>query len=152
MTMILETIIGATTDPWIVAPLHRLEHLDAVETVTLPREDMSRKRLRARTDKGTEIAIALDRATALFDGAVLLLDARAAIVVRMEPEQWLRLRPRDLTQAMGIGFFAGNLHWRVRFAEGELRIAVERDRSVYLERLADWLADGRVALLEEGAP
>jgi urease accessory protein len=152
MTMILEHILGAVTDPWIAAPLHRLEHQDAVETVTLSREDMSRKRLRACTDKGTEVAIALDRASALFDGAVMLLDDRAAIVLRMEPEEWLCLRPRDLTEAISVGFFAGNLHWRVRFGDGQLQVALERERAVYLERLADRLADGRITLIDGDQP
>ncbi len=148
MTILVDRIVGALDAPWLHNAVHRLEHRGAVETLTIARADMARRRLRALTDRGTEIAIALPRDTALFDRAVLLLDPDRAIVLRVEAEHWMRLRPRDAAEALNLGYFAGNLHWRARFDGTDLLVAVERPVETYLERVRDRLADGRVSCIE----
>lgn len=148
-------ILGAADDPDLHDAVHRHEHAGTREWVTLPRADMARRRLRVRTDKGREIAIALPRQTALYDGAVLYLDESVAVVARVEAEEWLRLRPRDLSAALMLGYHAGNLHWRARFDEGDLLVAVERERATYLDRLEGFFDDGSAHLVEpetEAAP
>ena len=97
--------------------LHALEHKGAVDVAVDSRRPMSsRRRLRARTAERGGLAIALPRDQTLFDGAVLLLEAARAIVVRVDTERWLRLSPRSIADAVELGYHAGNLHWRVRFA------------------------------------
>src|SRR3990170_2417455 len=54
-------IMGNATDPGVAERLHRLEHDGRVEYVVLSRSDTQRKRLRAATDRGPDIAIALPR-------------------------------------------------------------------------------------------
>ncbi len=71
------------------------------------------------------MAIALPRDQKLFDGAVLLLDADRALVVRVDRQHWLQLQPRSLADAIELGYHAGNLHWRVRFADEALLVALE---------------------------
>ena len=68
-------LFGLAGDPDVGERLHALSHVGKVEYVILSRADMSRHRLRAVTDKGTECAIALPRSERLSNGAVLLLDA-----------------------------------------------------------------------------
>jgi urease accessory protein len=80
----------------------------------------------------------------LSDGAVLYLDHERAIVVRMQDEEWLRFAPTDLAAALELGYTAGNLHWRVRFADGILAVAREGPEDSYLERLRPLLTNGRV--------
>lgn len=139
----LEHILGDAHDHDMGHRLHHLEHDGAVEFITLSRADTQRHRLRVLTDRGTECAIVVPRDQHLFDGAVMLLDATRAVVIRVEASQWLRFVPRDSHSALELGCFAGNLHWRVRFDNGALLVAVENDLDYYFQRLHHFLEDGR---------
>lgn len=141
-------IIGSVTDPGMEARLHRLDHAGGVETVTIPRTDLARRRLKVLTDRGTPIAVALPRSQRLFDGAILVLAEARAVIVRVEPEAWLRLRPADAAAALALGYHAGNLHWRVGFDGGDLMVALEHDQAQYRDRIADMIAAGRVRIVE----
>lgn len=142
MLKLLE-VIGPVTDPVIADKLHHLEHHGRVEYITLAEEDTQRRRLRVVTDAGTECALMLDRSMQLYDGAVLLLNDQQAVVVRTEEPEWLRLTPRDSAAALEIGYFAGNMHWTVRFAGDSIDISMQGEPASYLERLAPFLSDGR---------
>lgn len=139
----LESIVGAATDPAIAEKLHRLDHHGRVEYLSLSSEDTQRHRLRASTDSGTECAIVLDRAQHLYNGAVLMLTDEKAVVVRMLETEWLTMAPRDTAAALELGYFAGNMHWAVRFEGAWLRIALQGPAERYLERLQSFIADGR---------
>jgi len=141
----LKAILGHVTEADIADALHHLEHHDRVEYLTLSEADTQRHRLRALTDKGTECAVALPRHQHLSNGAVLLLENERAVVVRMQEAQWLVLQPRDASAALELGYFAGNMHWKVAFDGQQLRIAVQGPVESYLERLAHLLRDGRVS-------
>jgi urease accessory protein len=143
--LILDNIVGLATEPHIAEALHHLEHHDEVEYLTLTEADTQRHRLRVLTDRGTECAIAIPRTQRLANGAVLLLEADRAIVVRMQELHWLALRPRDAPAALELGYFAGNMHWKVEFEGTLLRVALQGPLESYLERLAHFIADGRVA-------
>ncbi len=137
-------LFGLAGDPDVGERLHALSHVGKVEYVILSRADMSRHRLRAVTDKGTECAIALPRSERLSNGAVLLLEAERAIVVRMQEEDWLDVAAVDDAAALELGYLAGNMHWRVRFDGAVLKIALEGPEASYLARLAPLLDSGRV--------
>ena len=92
--------------------------------------------------------MALPRSQRLFDGAILVLAEERAVIVRVEPEAWLRLRPADTAAALAVGYHAGNLHWRVGFDGGDLMVALEHDEAQYRDRLADLIAAGRVRIVE----
>jgi len=145
----LTTIVGYSTDDGVDARLHALSHEDRVEYLVLDREDTLRHRLRAVTDKGTDCAIALARNQKLEDGSVLSLDDQGAIVVRMKKERWLRTSPSDISSALELGYFAGNLHWRVRFDQEVLEIAIEGPKDFYMGRLEPFLAAGNVKVLPD---
>jgi urease accessory protein len=140
----LEGVIGSATDPAIAHKLHHLEHRGRVEYLTLSRDDTQRHRLRAATDSGTQCAVILERTQHLYNGAVLMLGEDRAIVVRMRERQWLDLVPRDLAAALELGYFAGNMHWSVRFEREVLRIALAGPEQDYLDRLRPMVTDGRV--------
>jgi urease accessory protein len=140
----LENILGASTDAHLADRLHDLDHAGRVEYLTLSQEDTHRHRLRATTDTGTECAIVLDRASHLYNGAVLMLDGERAVVVRMRETEWLTLAPRDPAAALEIGYFAGNMHWAVRFEGAWLRVALQGPLQGYLDRIEPYLSDGRV--------
>ncbi|EAQ01518.1 UreE urease accessory, N-terminal [Pseudooceanicola batsensis HTCC2597] len=130
--------------------LHRLEHAHAVDVLRLPRADLARRRLRTRSEGGAEVALALPRDKHLYDGAVLAISEEAALVVRVESETWIRLATRDQATALRLGYFCGNLHWRVRFDGDVLLIAVDTEERLYHERLAPMIDAGEVILLPSG--
>ena len=146
----LTRILGNATEPDFAERLHALEHDGRVETIALDAADTARKRLRVATDKGTDCAVALARSESLANGSVLLLEDDRAVVVRMRETVWLALKPRDLAAALDLGYFCGNLHWRVRFEGAVLKVALDGPRESYMARLAQHLADGRARVL--GAP
>jgi urease accessory protein len=148
----LDRILGLAGDPGIATALHHVEHHDGVEYLVLSQTDTQRHRLRATTDRGSECAIAIPRTQRLSHGAVLLLEHDRAIVVQMHEAQWLTLEPRDADAALELGYFAGNMHWKVEFAGPLLRIAVQGTQESYLERLAHLIADGRVRRVPEPSP
>jgi urease accessory protein len=148
----LDRIIGHASDHRIADALHDVDHHGGLEYLALSETDTQRHRLRAVTDRGTECAIALPRSEHLADGAVLLLDHDRAVVVRMRESPWLTLVPRDTAAALELGYFAGNMHWKVEFDDSVLRIAVHGPLESYLERLAPFMADGRVTRVPAEGP
>ena len=121
--------------------LHELAHEGKVEYLILTPEDALRKRLRATTDQGTECTITLPRDQRLDDGAILELGGQA-IVVRMTDQRWLPLEAPDEAAALELGYFCGNLHWRVRFDNKRILVAMEGPEDDYLARLEPLLARG----------
>jgi len=129
--------------------LHDLEHGGVVETVHISRGDMSRRRQQLTSDHGTELALLLDREAVLQNGSVLWLEAGRAVVVALDEPQWLVLRTASAARALELGYFAGNMHWKVRFDGEALCIALEGPRAGYLERVAHLLGQGDVSVEPE---
>ena len=148
---LIERVIGSRLDDGIAGPLHRLDHRDAVDTLVLDGADIERRRLRATTVRGEEVALALPRDQALFDGAVLVLEADRALVVRVTTPRWLRFVPRDAAAALELGYSAGNLHWRVRFDGASLLVALEGPADTYRARLHELILTGKVIAEDDGA-
>ena len=134
--------------------LHPLEHHGAVDVLVVTSDDVARRRIRAKTLSGEEIALALPRDEPLFDGAVLALDDHHAIVARVGTESWLRLVPLTKASALELGYHAGNLHWRVRFADNAILVALDGPVADYLVRLGDLVSGGQVehAVLDGAGP
>jgi len=145
----VESVLGSRTDPAFHDALHELEHHGRVELVTVATEDLDRRRLMARTEAGEEVAIALPRDQKLHDGAVLLMEAERAIVVRAGKQRWLRLTPHSASDALELGYHAGNLHWRVRFDGDDLLVAQDGPADAYIERIEPLISSGRVEVSKE---
>lgn len=143
MEIRITEIIGFANDPAIAGRLHDIGHGDGIEQLVLDSEDVHRRRLRAQTDKGTDCLIALPPGQPLVDGAVLALAENWAIVVRLAEQHWLELAPRDEAAALELGYFAGNLHWRVKFRDARILVALEGPKEDYLARLRLFFDDGR---------
>jgi len=149
--LLLTDILGAASEDRFAAPLHRLEHRGAVDRLEIAPADLARRRLRVVSALGRDCALALSRSQRLFNGAVLALEEDWALVVRVTEERWLALEPRDAAAALELGYHAGNLHWRVRFAEGRLLVALEGPQEDYLARLKPQLANGLCRVTDHGA-
>jgi urease accessory protein len=137
----IENIIGTSDSPAIAGQLHHLAHAGLVEYIRLSRSDLARHRLRVKSSAGNEYGIALPRSQHLSNGAVLVLEPERAVVVRLEEEQWLVLEPRDIPAALELGYRAGNMHWRVHFDGGRLRIAIDGEEQTYLAKLETLVGD-----------
>jgi urease accessory protein len=146
----LQGIVGHVDDATIAAKLHELRHHGSIEYLVLAPADVKRKRLRVTTDAGTDCAIALARDEELGDGAVLLLDEDRAIVVRLEALRWLTVEPADLAAALELGYFVGNLHWRVKFEGAQLKIALEGEEGFYRERLVPMVEKRLARIVDAG--
>jgi urease accessory protein len=144
----VEAILGNMSQAAMAERLHDIGHHGLVDFVTIAAEDLDRHRLVARTDAGTEVAIALPRDQKLADGAVLVADNDRAIVVRAGQQRWLRLSPRSAEDALELGYHAGNLHWRVRFSGSDLLVAQNGPAANYINRIAPMIDAGRVVIVE----
>jgi len=142
--IVLDKILGNVSDELFSDSLHDLGHRGEIEYVSLARADTARRRLRIRTDQGTECGIALPRDQKLTNGAVLFLDESRAIVVHVQDESWLTLIPADAEAALELGYHAGNLHWRVRFDGDRLQVPLEGPVDNYLDRIRPLLDSGQV--------
>ena len=138
------SLAGLISDPALAGRLHELEHRGGIEKVWLSRTDMARRRQQLRSDRGTELALLLDRDARLQDGAVLLLEPDRAIVLELQAQPWLVLRALDTARALELGHFAGSMHWKVRFDGDRLCIALNGSRADALKRLEHLLARGGV--------
>jgi urease accessory protein len=146
---ILDGIVGWAGDDTVDDRLHELRHQQAVEYVHLDIHDLERKRLRVTSDAGTDYAVVLPRDSALADGAVLLLEADRAVVVRAGAPRTVTLRALDLAAALRLGFLAGHLHWKTDQHDDTLVVHLEGDETDYTARIADLLSSGRVERVDE---
>jgi urease accessory protein len=144
----LNRILGQASDPAFFDRLHELQHHGRVERILIGSEDAARHRLRVLTDAGTECAIALPRDQRLANGSILLMDERRAILIAMREEEVLKLAPADAAAALELGYFAGNMHWAVRFHGAELHILLHGPAETYLQRLDPLLSGGRIARVQ----
>jgi len=147
----IDHVVGSRLEDAFSEEIHRLEHRGAVDEVNIPVADLARRRLLAVTRAGEELAIALPPHQKLFDGAILLIDGERAIVVRAATGRWMRLEPRSISDAIELGFQAGNLHWRVRFQGEALVVALEGRPEDYTARLEEMISARRigVSILDE---
>jgi urease accessory protein len=58
----------------------------------------------------------------------------------------MRLEPRSISDAIELGYHAGNLHWRVRFQGEVLFVAMEGRLEDYTARLNAMISERRVAV------
>ena len=140
----LHGMFGCESDVALHERLHELEHADAIEYVFISDAELGRRRFRLTTDRGTDCAISLDRDEELVNGAVLLLEPRRAIIVRLGEAKVWRLRARDQEAALRLGWNAGNLHWRVRFETADLLVLLDGPVEDYRTRIQPLIAAGLV--------
>ncbi len=143
---LIENVIGNRNDAALASALHRLEHRDSVDILALDGAEISRRRFRATTAQGQDVAIALPRDQRLHDGAVLLLEADYALLLQVTTPRWLRVVPRDVAAAVELGYHAGNLHWRVKFDGAVLLVALEGPPAAYRARLQHMIDADSVAV------
>lgn len=109
----------------------------SVERVAINSADATKRRLRCRTDAGSDVAIDVPRGTYLEDGAVLVEDGERIVVVVREPEEALVIRlsatlgrAELVRQAALIGHAFGNQHVPVEVVGGALLVPITTSRAI----------------------
>lgn len=146
----LTAIMGHAGAPDWHDRLHAMEHRGQVETLSIPAAGSARKRMRLRTDRGRDCAIALPRDQVLADGAVLYCDSSLAILARVDGAARLRLEPAGTEDALRLGHWCGNLHWKVDFHEDAMEVVLEGPADRYLDRLRDLQGLARFRIVMPG--
>lgn len=100
--MIIESIIGDAQD-------FQTENL-AVDKVLLDHLGIGKPHQKLTTQSGKKIAVSLEHGEHLFCGAVLYKDSETMIVVDMEPEDVLEIKPQGTRQWAKTAFNIGNMH------------------------------------------
>ncbi|UOQ87557.1 urease accessory protein UreE [Gracilibacillus salinarum] len=103
------------------------------EWVELDWDELNKRILRKTTDKGTDVAIALDEKAPLKVGDVVYEDEEKQIVIRTKKEQVYVVYPESIVQMGKAAFELGNRHTPCLISESE--IVVRYDDT--LERLFD---------------
>lgn len=134
--LVVNQVLGLVTDQGLSDQVHDISHHGTVEKVILNTEDISRHRLKVKTNLGREIAIQLPRQTHLQNGAVLHLTDEHVVWVEVSTPEYLRLKPIDVATALELGYFAGNMHWQIKFDADCIEILMQSGKAHYLERLA----------------
>lgn len=104
-----------------------------IELVELEWEELNKRILRKKTNKGREIAISLETGNSLQEGDILYQDEEVQIVVQTKKEEVYVIYPRNMTEMGKISFELGNRHTPSLIKEDE--IVVRYDYT--LEKLFD---------------
>jgi len=96
---------------------------DETEKVVLTRDEVRRSRVRAVTDSGREVGVAIDRR--LRDGDIVH-DREIAVIVSLEPIETFAVKLDDLyfEQATVLGHDLGNAHHEMAVEDGVAYVPV----------------------------
>ncbi|WP_138418301.1 urease accessory protein UreE [Aquibacillus sediminis] len=108
----------------------QLEHQNR-EWVELDWDELNKRILRKKTDKGTDVAIALEEKEPLKVGDVLYQDEGLQVVIRTKKEKVYVIYPKSIVQMGKMAFELGNRHTPCLISSEE--IVVRYDET--LERL-----------------
>lgn len=112
--MLFEKILGNVED------LENKEHYHA-EKIYLDSDDLLKRIIRVTSDHGNEHGISLEKGAKLRDGDILYKEGHNLIIVKVNSEDVLIIRPKDVTEMGYIAHKLGNKHLPAQF-EGETMI------------------------------
>ena len=114
--MIIEEIVGN------IANLSDSEKGQHMEKVYLENSDLVKRIQRVTTDHGNEIGIRLKQPIDLQYGDILYKDDKNMIVVDVNSEDLLVIKPRTLQEMGDIAHQLGNRHLPAQFTETEMLV------------------------------
>lgn len=117
----------------IIGNIKDVEIQKQLEWVELEWEELNKRILRKKTDKGTDIAISLAKDESLHDGDILYENDNIQIVVRTKLEDVFVVSPKTMKEMGKAAFEIGNRHTPCLIEGNE--IIVRYDHT--LEKLLD---------------
>lgn len=114
--MIVEEIVGN------IANLSDNEKGKHIEKVYLENSDLVKRIQRVKTDHGNEIGIRLKQPIDLQYGDILYQDETNMIIVDVNSEDLLVIKPRNLQEMGNIAHQLGNRHLPAQFTETEMLV------------------------------
>lgn len=115
-----------------------------VEHLKMSRIDLEKKRLRKKTDRGTDIGLVLEQETSLHNGDILT-DGIKTIVVEQLPEKVISLRLKDNNSVeflVLIGHIIGNRHRPIAIENEIIYFPIQADSEMQVfERLFIEISD-----------
>lgn len=138
MTVYDEILGNIHETPWA----DKLADAD-IESVYLDQWTAQKSRFLAKSDKGTEIAVALKRNSEITDGDIVAYDegAKTAVVLRLalndvlviDLSKWASLSPEELlSHAVELGHAIGNQHWPAVVKGTKVYVPLTVDKKVML--------------------
>lgn len=98
------------------------------DTITLDETARHRRRIKLRSDGGTEFLLDLPEARLLRHGEGLVLDDGRVIEVRAQPEALMDVRGRDARHLIALGWQIGNRHLAAQIEDD--RIIIRHDHVI----------------------
>ena len=117
--MIFDEVIGNIN---VIDDLNRYH----VETIYLNSEDMLKRILRVTSDHNREYGITLENSEKLTDGDILYNKDNKLIVVKVNSEDVLVIKPKTLTEMGIIAHALGNRHLQAQFEDDKMIIQYDR--------------------------
>jgi Urease accessory protein UreE len=97
-------------------------------------EDLRKRRLRATTEQGREIEMALSEGGSLSDGDLLAVEDKTGIVIQTIPELVLVIQPSSVESFGLISYELGNRHLPAWISVKEILVLMDPLLKVYLKQ------------------
>ena len=112
----------------VVGNINQIEDLERyhVETIYLNSEDMLKRILRVTSDHNREYGITLESNEKLKDGDILYNSDKKLIVVRVNSEDVLVIKPSSINEMGIIAHALGNRHLQAQFENDQMIIQYDR--------------------------
>ncbi|WP_456277261.1 urease accessory protein UreE [Bacillus sp. AK128] len=126
--MIIEKIVGNITSLEKRAP--------HVERIYMRSDDLVKRIQRVVTDHGNELGIRLKENRELVDGDVLFMDERNMIIISVEADDLIVIKPRSIGEMGDIAHQLGNRHLPAQFEGDEMLVQYDYLVEELLQQLA----------------
>ena len=112
----------------IIGNIDEISNLDEfhIERIYLNSEDLLKRILRVTSDHNQEYGISLEKDEKLNDGDLLYNEDNKLIVIKVNQEDVLVIKPSNMTQMGIIAHELGNRHLPAQFEDGKMIIQYDR--------------------------
>ena len=112
----------------VIGNINQIDNLSEyhVETIYLSSENMLKRILRVTSDHNREYGITLEKNEKLSDGDILYNQDNKLIVVKMNSEDVLVIKPSTITEMGIIAHALGNRHLQAQFVDDTMIIQYDR--------------------------
>ena len=111
--MLFEKILGNVEDSENKEQYH-------AEKIYIDSDDLLKRIIRVTSDHGNEHGISLDKGSKLRDGDILYKEGHNLIIVKVNSEDVLIIRPKDVTEMGYIAHKLGNKHLPAQFEDDKM--------------------------------